>query len=56
MNGQFEGESYVKEFADGYDNAFKIIDSYDDGLGILSDAEYLKLIKRKGNLEFYSIV
>ncbi|WP_247906917.1 DNA cytosine methyltransferase [Streptococcus anginosus] len=56
MNGQFEGESYVKEFAEGYDNAIKIIDSYGDGLGILSDAEYLKLIKRKGNLEFYSIV
>lgn len=56
MNGQFEGESYVKEFADSYDNALKIIDSYDDGLGILSDEEYLKLIKRKGNLEFYSIV
>lgn len=56
MKGQFEGESYVKEFADNYDNALEVINSYDDGLGILSDAEYLRFIKRKGNLEFYSIV
>ncbi|WP_277281483.1 DNA cytosine methyltransferase [Streptococcus hyointestinalis] len=55
MNGQFEGESYVKEFADSYDQAVQIIDSYNDGLAILPDEDYLKLIKRKGDLEFYSI-
>lgn len=56
MNGQFEGESYVKEFVDNYDIALKRIDAYDDGLGILSDEDYLRLIKRKGNLEFYSVI
>lgn len=56
MNGQFEGESYVKDFVKDYDQAIKLIESYNDGLGILTDDDYLRLIKRKGNLEFYSIV
>lgn len=56
MNGQFEGESYVKEFVDNYDIALKRIDAYNDGLGILSDEDYIRLIKRKGNLEFYSVI
>ena len=55
MNGQFEGQSYVKEFADSYEQAVSTIDSYEDGLSILSDEEYLKLVKKKGTLEFYSI-
>lgn len=55
MNGQFEGQSYVKEFVDSYEQAVSTIDSYEDGLSILSDEEYLKLVKKKGTLEFYSI-
>lgn len=55
MNGQFEGQSYVKEFVDSYEQAASTIDSYEDGLSILSDEEYLKLVKKKGTLEFYSI-
>lgn len=55
MNGPFEGQSYVKEFVDSYEQAVSTIDSYEDGLSILSDEEYLKLVKKKGTLEFYSI-
>lgn len=55
MNGQFEGQSYVKEFVDSYEQAVSTIDSYEDSLSILSDEEYLKLVKKKGTLEFYSI-
>lgn len=56
MNGQFEGESYVKEFVGSYEEAIGKINNYKDGLSILSDEEYLRLIKRKGKLEFYSII
>ena len=31
------------------------IKSYDDGLAVLSGEDYLKLVKKRGNLEFYSI-
>ena len=55
MNGQFEGQSYVKDFVDNYDQALEKIKSYDDGLALLSDEEYLRLVKKQGNLEFYSI-
>ena len=55
MNGQFEGQSYVKDFVDSYDQALEKIKSYDDGLALLSDEDYLKLVKKRGNLEFYSI-
>lgn len=55
MNGQFEGQSCVKEFVDSYEQAVSTIDSYEDSLSILSDEEYLKLVKKKGTLEFYSI-
>lgn len=56
MQGQFEGESYVKEFVNNYDEAIEKINNYNDGLSVLSDEEYLRLIKRKGTLEFYSII
>lgn len=56
MNGQFEGESYVTAFTNSYEEALEIINSYNDGLGIFSDEEYLRLIKKNGFLEFYSIV
>ncbi|HFU3697771.1 TPA: DNA cytosine methyltransferase [Streptococcus suis] len=56
MNGQFEGESYVTAFTNSYEEALEIINSYNDGLGILSDEEYIRLIKKNGFLEFYSIV
>ena len=55
MNGQFEGQSYVKDFADSYDQTLEKIKTYDDGLVVLSDEEYLRLVKKQGKLEFYSI-
>ena len=55
MNGQFEGQSYVKDFVDSYDQALEKIKAYDDGLALLSDEEYLRLVKKQGKLEFYSI-
>ncbi|WP_000607320.1 DNA cytosine methyltransferase, partial [Streptococcus pneumoniae] len=55
MNGQFEGQSYVKDFVDSYDQALEKIKSYDDGLAVLSGEDYLKLVKKRGTLEFYSI-
>ena len=55
MNGQFEGQSYVKDFVDSYDQALEKIKAYDDGLAVLSDEEYLRLVKKQGKLEFYSI-
>ena len=56
INGQFEGTSYVKEFVDSYEHALAKIKSYRDELPILTDEEYLKIIKRKSVREFYSIV
>ena len=41
MNGQFEGQSYVKDFVDSYDQALEKIKSYDDGLALPSDEDYL---------------
>ncbi|MGT2667030.1 DNA (cytosine-5-)-methyltransferase [Streptococcus rifensis] len=55
MNGQFEGQSYVRDFVDTYEQALETIEAYQDGLGILSDEEYLRLVKKGGHLEFYSI-
>ncbi|MGT2964844.1 DNA cytosine methyltransferase [Streptococcus acidominimus] len=55
MNGQFEGQSYVKAFASSYEEAETRISAYNDGLGILSDENYLRLVKKGGHLEFYSI-
>lgn len=55
MNGQFEGQSYVKDFVSSYKEAEEKIRSYDDGLNVLSDEEYLRLVKKGGFLEFYSI-
>lgn len=56
MNGQFEGESYVKGFTDSYAQATKIINDYNDKLPILSDEDYLRIIKKKNTAEFYSII
>lgn len=56
INGQFEGESYVREFVDNYERAVEVVSAYGDGIRILSDKEYLKAIKTKSNIEFYSIV
>lgn len=55
MNGQFEGQSYVKDFAESYEQSLETIEAYQDGLGILSDEDYLRLVKKGGHLEFYSI-
>ena len=56
MNGQFEGKSYVKDFVSTYEEAEKKIASYEDSLAILSDEDYFRLVKKRGNLEFYSII
>lgn len=56
MNGQFEGESFVREFVSTYDEAIKKLSSYQDGIELLSDEDYFRLVKKRGNLEFYSIV
>ncbi|MDQ0221519.1 DNA cytosine methyltransferase [Streptococcus moroccensis] len=55
MNGQFEGQSYVRDFVDTYEQALETMEAYQDGLGILSDEDYLRLVKKGGHLEFYSI-
>lgn len=54
---QFEGVSFVKEYASSYDEALKKVHSYKDQLPILSDDEYVKIVtkKRKNNTEFYTI-
>ena len=46
MNGQLKGQSYVKDFVDSYDQALEKIKAYDDGLAVLSDEEYLRLVKK----------
>lgn len=56
MKGQFEGESYIKDVADNYSEALKIIESYEDNIPVLSDEEYIKAIKKSSELLFYSIV
>lgn len=55
MNGPFEGESYVKDFVKEHDEAILTIDTYQDGLGILNHEEYLRLVKKRGKMEFYYI-
>ena len=40
------GQSYVKDFVDSYDQAIEKIKSYDDGLAVLPDEEYLRLVKK----------
>ena len=56
MNGQFEGQSYVKDFVSTYEEAEQKIASYEDGLAVLSDEDYFRLVKKRGNFEFYSII
>ena len=53
---KFEGQSYVKDFVSTYEEAEKKVASYEDGLAILSDEDYFRLVKKRGNLEFYSII
>ena len=56
MQSRFEGESYVKEVVETLEQAKNCIKNYDIKLPILTSEEYLKLVKKGGNLEFYSIV
>ncbi|MDT2948930.1 DNA cytosine methyltransferase [Lactococcus lactis] len=55
MSGPFEGESYIKNYISSIDDAVLEIRNYNDSLPILSDEDYFKLIKKKSDLEFYSI-
>ncbi|MCR8967652.1 DNA cytosine methyltransferase [Streptococcus zalophi] len=55
MNGPFEGESFVRDFVGSHEEAINKIEAYNDGLAILSDDDYIRLVKKRGKLEFYSI-
>ncbi len=55
MNGQFEGESYIKDYISSIDEGTQKIKDYNDSLSVLSDKDYFQLIKKRSNLEFYSI-
>lgn len=55
MNGPFEGESYVIDYAMSQEEAKRLIACYDKQLPILTDIDYLKFVKRKASGEFYSI-
>ena len=45
----------MQDFVSNYEEADKKIASYDDGLAVLSDEDYLRFVKKQGKLEFYSI-
>jgi len=56
MQSRFEGESYVKEVVETIEQAENCIKNYEMKLPTLTSEEYLKLVKKGGSLEFYSIV
>lgn len=48
MNGQFEGESYVKDFVNNEADAYKkIYEEYDGNLEVITDKQYESLIRNK---------
>lgn len=56
MRGQFEGESYVKYSGDSFEEVESQVMKYGDNLQVLTDEEYLNQVKKKTQIEFYSIV
>lgn len=56
MNGQFEGESYVKDFVNNEADAYKkIYEEYDGNLEVITDEQYRSLIRNKKSKEFYML-
>ena len=56
MNGQFEGESYVKDFVNNEAEAYKkIYEEYDGNLEVITDEQYRSLIRNKRSKEFYML-
>ena len=56
MNGQFEGESYVKDFVNTEADAYKkIYEEYDGNLEVITDEQYKSLIRNKKSKEFYML-
>ena len=56
MNGQFEGESYVKDFVRNEAEAYeKIYTEYRDNLEVISSKQYRSLIRNKKSKEFYML-
>ena len=56
MNGQFEGESYVKDFVNSEAEAYeKIYTKYEGNLEVISSTEYKSLIRNKKSKEFYML-
>ena len=56
MNGQFEGESYVKDFVNNEADAYKkIYEEYDGNLEVITDKQYESLIRNKKSKEFYML-
>lgn len=56
MNGQFEGESYVKDFVSNEADAYKkIYEEYDGNLEVITDEQYRSLIRNKKSKEFYML-
>lgn len=56
MNGQFEGESYVKDFVNNEAEAYKkIYEEYDGNLEVITDEQYRSLIRNKKSKEFYML-
>ena len=56
LHGKFEGESYVVDLASTYQEAEEKAHQLRENIPLLSDEEYLALIKKRASLEFYSIV
>ena len=56
INGQFEGESYVKDFVNNEAEAYKkIYEEYDGNLEVITDEQYRSLIRNKRSKEFYML-
>lgn len=55
LMGRYEGQAYVKEYVESFEEALRIVEDYQDGVEVLSDEEYLNIIKKKISKEFYSI-
>lgn len=53
VNGRFVGESYVEEFINSKKD---IANRIRKDIPIISDEDYLRLIKKGGSLEFYSLI
>lgn len=53
MDGRYQGDSYVQEFADDIDELKKVVKT--SGKPLLTDDEYLKFVKNQKHGDFYMI-